>query len=164
MNADEENAPLDPERQAALEKSFLNLPEDFDARRAVLRKLRDEFHDSIAVTFQASLQEQASDRDEKSDKGIVARKKTAAWIDNVTRELGVTIGSQKTGLPLLLIAETDFDGNAVYTLMGRRTPEQKIGRVHTSHELPKLHLIPAPDDLETMFQVYRPSREGGREP
>lgn len=160
MTEGETDLELEPAKQTALESLFSNLPEGFDERCAALRTLRDAFHRLVGSALRPSLQAHVIAR---PDRGIVDRKETAAYIDSLTRELGVTTGSDK-GQPLLLVAEKNLDGDAIYTFFGPREPTKKIGRIQRSRNVPELHLIPAPSNIESMFEVYRPTTQSGRTP
>lgn len=152
MTGESGRKPLSPEKTAALKILFDDLPEAFDERHAALKQLRSAFHERLAQVIEPALNQGATERHGETHP---QRRRLSAWIDKVTRELGITVYDPRTGSPALLVAESRLRPKPKnwYSLLS--AGDGVIHRVKQSYELPHLDLKKAPTNIESLFESVR---------
>lgn len=148
-------APLSPEKEKALQVLFESLPEDFDGRYAALQKIREAIHRALGNYLEKALNERAKSL---PDRAIRDRQKIQSWVDQVTRDMGLTVACPETGKPGLLIAHTRGPKQLQFNHYAILVADEKRGgylRTPSTLELPHLKLVPAPSNIESLFADYR---------
>jgi len=157
-------SPLDATKQKALDVLFENLPGDFSGRYEALKALHVAFHKKVAGALEPVLNEHI--RQQPPTENSHARRSLSAWVDRITRDVGVTLADPNTGKPALLIVEHErtFQPNSPTQFTLLRPSRGGIARIDVEKSLTDMHLalIPAPGNIESLFEDFRQSQNNRR--
>ena len=102
MSEGQGGIPTEEARRLAIKLLFEDLPVEFSQRLAAMVKLRDIFHEELAIAMTGPLNEHFNGLPQNT---LAEKAQTASYINGVLRSIGLTIQDQKTRLPALLVAD-----------------------------------------------------------
>ncbi|MCA9245137.1 MAG: hypothetical protein KDA32_14355, partial [Phycisphaerales bacterium] len=127
----------------AIRKLLADMPEDYDARREAMVRLRDVFHQEIAASIEPGLNAYAA---EQPQSDLASCRKLAADVNRHLRELGLTLASPDNSGPAILLADFQ-DAQHKESLRFRLQITDETGRRFrrlASAKLPALRPVPVP--------------------
>jgi len=154
-------APLGPAKQAALDALFADLPRDFDSFYQSLLHFRRAVHERLAGALEPALNDHLA---QKSPQSLRDRQRIATWADTLMSEAGVTTAAPDSDKPALLVAKPSGpaeSSDARFAMMVREGGEG-VRRSFTSGPVPRLRLIPAPANVESLYHALRNAYSSGR--
>src|SRR5205085_2332351 len=95
---------LDEEKKKCLDQLFEDLPADFEARYQQLMAIRTALQTKIAALLEPTLKAYAQDQTMEGT-GIEGRKAFAARLNDMIRDIGLTLITPRNKKPAVLIAE-----------------------------------------------------------
>ena len=160
MNAGEGGAMADESQRTAIHSLFRNLPGDFSGRLAALVRIRDIFHEEIAVSMTAALNEHFNGLPQDT---LSEKRQTAAYINGALRSIGLTIREPKTGLPGLLVVDVQAskkDGQEISRFrLEVRDEAGEVSRPLCARYLPEFSFMQDRQRKEYWKKRQRPGRE-----
>jgi hypothetical protein len=159
MSGDGRVATEDTQR-AAIRSLFQDLPGGFSERLSAVVKLRDIFHEEIALAMTAPLNEYFGGLAQDT---AAEKTQTATHINGTLRSLGLTIREPKTQLPALLVTDVQASKKDTHEIsrfrLEVRDENGQISRPLCARYLPELSFMQDRQRRDYWKKRQPPARE-----
>jgi hypothetical protein len=144
---------LSLKQQRAVESLFVNLPDSYAERYAMMQSLRRSFYAELAKQLEPALNAYAQSQPQETWEERAA---LASWINRTLRQTGLALICPRTNRPAILISDVT-GGNRRKMHFRFQTTEPSGRRVRSamSLELPDLELTQAPLRVENLARDFR---------